>query len=135
MQTRGCRKHRRLACQVRLRSREKRRDKQKKERTTQMINNNNNNKHNNRYNNNTINDSVVLQVTLFDTNNKHKPISTLIQVESLEFFNNNSKEVKTKAIQNICNKRLLSGKELVKLGYTRIKVRNYSLLQRIKRGE
>lgn len=106
-----------------------------------MINNNNdNNKHNNnnnnnKHNNNSNNDSVVLQVTLFDTNNKHKPISTLIQVESLEFFNNNSKEVKTKAIQNICNKRLLSGKELVKLGYTRIKIRNYSLLQRIKNGE
>ena len=105
-----------------------------------MINNNNNNKynnnnkHNNRYNNSN-NDSVVLQITLFDTNNRHKPISTLMQVESLEFFNNNSKEVKTKAIQSICNKRLLSGKELVKLGYTRIKVRNYSLLQRIKKGE
>lgn len=70
---------------------------------------------------------VTLQFTLFDINGKYKPISTLVKVESIKWFKEHQEEIKTKAIQQICNQRRLSGKELAKLGYTRLKVRNYTL--------
>ena len=70
---------------------------------------------------------VTLQFTLFDINGRYKPISTLVKVKSIKWFKEHQEEVKTKAIQQICNQRRLSGKELAKLGYTRLKVRNYTL--------
>lgn len=70
---------------------------------------------------------ITLQFTLFDINGRYKPISTLVKVESIKWFKEHQEEVKTKAIQQICNQRRLSGKELAKLGYTRLKVRNYTL--------
>lgn len=78
------------------------------------------------------NNFVTLQFTLFDINGKYKPISTLVKVESVRWFREHEQEVKTKAIQQICNQRRLSGKELAKLGYTRLKVRNYDLFLRSK---
>lgn len=70
---------------------------------------------------------VTLQFTLFDTTGKYRPISTLVKVASIKWFREHEQEVKIKAIQQICNQRRLSGKELAKLGYTRLKVRNYDL--------
>lgn len=70
---------------------------------------------------------VTLQFTLFDINGRYKPISTLVKVESIKWFKEHQEEVKIKAIQQICNQRRLTGKELAKLGYTRLKVRNYTL--------
>lgn len=80
-------------------------------------------------------DNIIIQITLFDVTGKYKPISTLIEVESIDYYKEHSKEVKQKAIQKICNQRLLSGKELVKLGYTKIKVRNYTLWKQIQEGK
>ena len=79
--------------------------------------------------------NIIIQVTLFDVNGKYKPISTLIEVESIEYYKEHSKECKEKAIQKICNQRFLSGKELVKLGYKKIKVRNYTLWKEIQEGK
>ena len=70
---------------------------------------------------------ITLQFTLFDINGKYKPISTLVKVESIKWFKEHQEEIKTKAIQQICNQKRLTGKELAKLGYTRLKVRNYTL--------
>ena len=98
------------------------RDKRHTTTNKQQINNNNNN------NNNTI----TLQVTLFDKNNKYKPISTLIQVPSIEEYKRDSTKYKVQALQKICNQRYLSGKELQDLGYTIIKVRNYTLWKEIQ---
>ena len=75
---------------------------------------------------------ITLQFTLFDVNGRYKPISTLIKVESLKWFKEHQEEVKIKAIQQICNQRRLSGKELAKLGYTKLKVRNYTLYLKSK---
>ena len=75
---------------------------------------------------------VTLQFTLFDINGRYKPISTLVKVESIKWFREHEQEVKIKAIQQICNQRRLSGKELTKLGYTRLKVRNYDLFLKSK---
>lgn len=80
-------------------------------------------------------DNIIIQITLFDVTGKYKPISTLIEVESIDYYKEHSKEVKQKAIQKICNQRYLSGKELVKLGYTKIKVRNYTLWKQIQEGK
>lgn len=73
------------------------------------------------------NNYITLQFTLFDVTGKHKPISTLVQVESIRWFKEHQEEVKKEAIQKICNQRRLTGKELAKLGYTRLKIRNYDL--------
>lgn len=70
---------------------------------------------------------ITLQFTLFDVNGKYRPISTLVKVESIKWFKEHKEAIKIKAIQQICNQRRLSGKELAKLGYTKLKVRNYSL--------
>lgn len=75
---------------------------------------------------------IELQVTLFDVKNEFKPISTLIEVESVEEYKKNPALYKMKAVQKICNKRYISGKELQEMGYTRIKVRNYTLYKELK---
>lgn len=75
---------------------------------------------------------VTLQFTLFDTTGKYRPISTLVKVESIKWFREHEQETKIKAIQQICNQRRLSGKELAKLGYTKLKVRNYDLFLKSK---
>lgn len=72
-------------------------------------------------------DFITLQFTLFDVTGKYKPISTLMKVESIKYFREHEQELKTKAIQQICNQRRLTGKELARLGYTKLKVRNYTL--------
>lgn len=68
---------------------------------------------------------IDLQVTLFDKNGKYKPVSTIIPIESVSYYNLNKKEVKEKAIIKICQKRLWTGKDLIKYNYTTVKVRVY----------
>lgn len=97
-----------------------------------MSNNNNNNNNKDSNNNNNNNNFITLQFTLFDVTGKYKPISTLVKVKSLSWFKEHSEEIKIKAIQQICNQRRLSGKELAKLGYRKLKVRNYTLYQKTK---
>lgn len=75
---------------------------------------------------------ITLQFTLFDITGRYKPISTLVKVKSLAWFKEHKEEIKTKAIQQICNQRHLTGKELSKLGYNKLKVRNYTLYQKTK---
>ena len=91
-----------------------------------------------RDNNKDKDNNIIIQITLFDKNRKYKPISTLIEVASVQEYKEHSAEYKRKAIQKICNQRYLTGKELIDLGYTEIKVRNYTLwkqLQEKKRKE
>ena len=45
--------------------------------------------------------AMKLQVTLFATNGKYKPISTLINVESMEDYEQNKRKYQEKAILNI----------------------------------
>ena len=78
------------------------------------------------------NNNIIIQVTLFDVNGKHKPISTLIEVESIEWYREHAKEVRFRAYQKICNQRFISGKELLKYGYKKVKVRNYTLWKELK---
>lgn len=69
---------------------------------------------------------VKMQITLFDRENKYKPISTLIEVNSIEEYNNNKQEYHKKAVQKIAAKRYLSISELKKQGFTQLKAREYT---------
>lgn len=77
---------------------------------------------------------IKMQVTLFDKENKYKPISTLIEVNSIEEYHNHKQEYHKKAIQKIATKRYLSISELKSLGYTTLKVREYTA-ERIERDK
>ena len=77
---------------------------------------------------------IKMQVTLFDKENKYKPISTLIEVKSIEEYNNNRQEYNKKAVQKIAAKRYLSISELKKQGYTHLKAREYTA-ERLERDK
>ena len=68
---------------------------------------------------------IRLQVTLFDTNNKYKPISTIVEVESVEYYKEHTQQTRQKAVEKICAKRYTTPKQLAKNGYNQIKVRVY----------
>ena len=70
---------------------------------------------------------MKLQVTLFATNGKYRPISTIIEVESIEDYVKYKKVYQTKAITNICHNRRTTWKDLKEQSYTTIKVREYDL--------
>lgn len=72
---------------------------------------------------------LKMQITLFDTENKYRPISTLIEVKNIEDYNNNKKEYQKRAVQKIAAKRYLSIAELKKQGYTQLKARAYTTEQ------
>lgn len=75
---------------------------------------------------------IRLQVTLFDTNNKYKPISTIVNVESVEYYKQHQQQTRQKAIEKICAKRYTTPKQLAKDGYNQIKVRVYQEQGKIK---
>lgn len=68
---------------------------------------------------------IELQVTLFDTQNRYKPVSTIVKVESIAYFNEHQREVKLEAMKKICLQRYWTGKDLKKYGYTTCKIRVY----------
>ena len=76
---------------------------------------------------------ILIQITLFDVNNKYKPISTLVKVPSVQYYREHEDEVKRKGYQQICNQKYLTGKELLNLGYKRVKIRNYTLWKELQK--
>ena len=70
-------------------------------------------------------DMITLQVTLFDKGGHYKPVSTLINVESIEYFKSHRKEIKIAGVVKICQKRGWTQKELEKYGYKICKIRVY----------
>lgn len=67
----------------------------------------------------------TLQFTLFSATGNYKPMSTLLEVESVRYYNEHTKEVQEKAIKKICIKRNTTPQDLKRYGYTKIKVRVY----------
>ena len=70
---------------------------------------------------------MTYQVTLFSTTGKFKPISCLIESESVNL--NNAEDVKLLAergTKKICFKKYWGKTDLVKYGYTKVKVREYN---------
>lgn len=68
---------------------------------------------------------IKMQLTIFDKEGHYKPISTVVEVESVDYYKENKSKVQSIAIQNICHNRCISFKELQKQGYTVIKAREY----------
>lgn len=68
---------------------------------------------------------VTLQYTLFDKQGRYKPVSTLINVESVQYYNDHKREVKQKALTKICIKRRWTKDDLLRFGYTTSKIRVY----------
>ena len=75
---------------------------------------------------------MSLQVTLFDKNNKYRPISTLVNVSSMEEYKANPASIQKKAIENICHQRRTLWSELKASGYTLVKVRDYDKAMKIE---
>ena len=70
---------------------------------------------------------MKLQVTLFATNGKYRPISTIIEVESMEDYEHNKAQYQKQAILNICHKRRITWNRLKNDSYTNVKVREYNI--------
>jgi len=70
---------------------------------------------------------MKLQITLFAINGKYRPISTIIEVESMQDYETNKAKYNTKAILNICHNRKTTWSVLKRQTYTSIKVREYDI--------
>ncbi len=66
-------------------------------------------------------------MTVFHKDNKYKPLSTILEVDSMQYYNTHKAEVQRKALANIGHFRHLTPQELIKQGYTKIKTREYDL--------
>ena len=69
---------------------------------------------------------IDLQVTFFHNKNKYRPISTIIKVESLEEYKKDSRKQQIRALTNIAHYRKTTPSDLVKQGFTQVKVREYN---------
>lgn len=70
---------------------------------------------------------MKLQVTLFDKNKKYKPMSTIVEIESMEYYEQNKGEVQKRALLNIAHQRRTLPQDIMKQGFTQIKVREYNI--------
>ena len=68
---------------------------------------------------------MKLQFTLFSTTGQYKPVSTILEVSSLEEYKANARQYKDKAIKKIAQQRLWDNKDLIRYSYTTMKVRVY----------
>lgn len=68
---------------------------------------------------------IQIQITLHAENGKYKPISTLVNVESVADFNKNQVEYIRKAKIRMCVQRYWDGKDLQKYTYTKLTARVY----------
>lgn len=70
---------------------------------------------------------MKLQFTLFAKNGQYRPISTIINVESMQDYKKNKATYQKKAIENICHNRRTTWKDLQEQTYTTVKVREYNI--------
>lgn len=67
---------------------------------------------------------MTIQVTLISEGG-YRPLSTLIEVESWEAYQENKRKWNDRAIVKICGKRYMTAYDLKKYGYTTLKARPY----------
>lgn len=70
------------------------------------------------------------QVTIICETNKYKPVSTIVTIQQTEDIDwtqcsQKKKEIITKGVQKICNKHYWNKSDLLRLGYTKSRVRVY----------
>ena len=68
---------------------------------------------------------MTLQFTLFCTTGQYKPVSTTLQVASLEDYKAKATQYKEKAIKKIAQQRRWTNADLSCYHYTSLKVRVY----------
>ena len=68
---------------------------------------------------------MKIQVTFFQKENKYKPISIVLDIESMGYYTSHKVELQRRALLNIAHQRKTTPKELINQGYTKIKVREY----------
>ncbi len=66
-----------------------------------------------------------IQFTLYSTTGKYKPMSTVLQVESIAWANTHKEELKVRGVTKICAERKTDIWALQRNGYTKIKMRVY----------
>ena len=62
---------------------------------------------------------MKIQITLFHKDNKYKPMSTILEVESMEYYEEHKAELQKKAMLNIGHQRYLTPQEIIKNGFTK----------------
>ena len=70
---------------------------------------------------------MKIQVTFFHNEGKYKPVSTIIEVESMEQYEQHKAEQQKRALLNIAHYRYTTPNDLIKEGYTKVKVREYDI--------
>ena len=70
---------------------------------------------------------MKMQITLFHKDNKYKPMSTILEVESMEYYEEHKAELQKKAMLNIGQQRYLTPQEIIKNGIKKVKVREYDI--------
>ena len=68
---------------------------------------------------------ITIQCTLFSVTNKYRPISTLLEIESVAYYNTHKQEIQQRAIDKIVAQRKTERWCLKRDGYIRMKVRVY----------
>lgn len=68
---------------------------------------------------------IKMQFTLVSNTGKYRPMSTILEIESAEYYLANKKAVQKRAIEKICKQRMIDGRFLKEYGYTAIKTREY----------
>lgn len=63
---------------------------------------------------------------MYSTTGKYRPMSTLIEVESVSYYNTHVKEVQRRAVGKISAQRKMDVWRMKQLGYTKAKVRIYN---------
>ena len=70
---------------------------------------------------------MKLQVTFFHNESKYKPVSTIIEVESIEQYEQHKAQEQRRALMNIAHYRHTTPQDLIKEGYTKVKTREYDI--------
>lgn len=68
---------------------------------------------------------MKIQVTLFDKNNKYRPVSALVPVTDVNEIKTNREDIKNRGIKAIMIKRGWTKKELIEYNYLTCKMRVY----------
>ena len=78
---------------------------------------------------------IKLQITFFQKENKYKPISTILEIDSLKYYENHKAEIQKRALMNIAHNRKTTPNVLIQQGYTKIKTREYNIEEIKKQQE
>ena len=68
---------------------------------------------------------IQIQLTLYSESGKYRPMSTIVEVESIAYYNAHKQEIQNRAIQRISVQRKMDIWAMKKYGYTKLKARVY----------